>query len=183
VFRLIRIIAIAAIVAGCAAHPARPAGSALPTLHLSPSSLGRELALQQRLEIGFGDKSQTLDALLEVDSKELRLGVQAMGQTALTLNWDGKLLREHRADWLPPSLTGDGVLFDLQLVYWPAQTIRAALPVDWTLEDSAGHRRLLHAGAEVVAIDYLSADHVLLTQAHESYRLDITSAQAERAGQ
>lgn len=182
-FRLIRIVAIAILVGGCAMQPSRATPGALPSLRLTPASLGHPMALQQRLQVIAGDNSQTLDALLEVDAKELRLGVQALGQSALTLHWDGKTLQQHRADWLPPTLTADRVLFDLQLVFWPADAIRAALPSDWSLQESAGVRNLLHSGTTVVSVAYSDKDHAQLSQAGDAYRLDIESSSVAGAGQ
>jgi len=178
VLRLIAIVALAVMLAACAGQPVRAPISELPTLRLSPASLGFEMALQQRLQVIVGDKSQTLDALLEVDAGELRLGVQALGQSALTMRWDGKELQQRRADWLPPALSADRVLFDLQLVFWPADAIRAVLPANWTLQEAPGRRLLLNAGAEVVSVEYLTADHAVLKHLREAYLLDVTSTSA-----
>jgi hypothetical protein len=183
VFRLIRCLAIAAMLTGCAANPPHATLGDVPALRLSPASLGHDLAVQQRLQIVAHGQSQTLDALLEVDAQQLRLGVQALGQSALTLQWDGKTLQQQRADWLPPVLSGDRVLFDLQLVFWPAEAIRSALPSDWSLQESAGQRHLLHAGTEVVRVNFVAADRAVLTQLLDDYSLDITSTAAAGAGQ
>jgi len=183
VFRLIGNLLVALLLIGCAANPSRSPFGELPTLRLSPISLGHTLALQQRLQVTVHDKTQTLDALLEVDGQELRLGVQALGQSALNLHWDGHTLQQQRADWLPPSLSGERVLFDLQLVYWPAEAIRAALPTDWSLQESAGQRHLLHAGTAVVDVTYPTENHAVLNQLRDGYQLDITSTTADGAGQ
>jgi hypothetical protein len=181
VLRLIRLLVVAAMLSGCAGQPSRAPLGELPTLRLSPASLGHDLALQQRLQVIVRGNSQTLDALLEVDARELRLGVQALGQSALTLRWDGKQLQQQRADWLPPTLSGDRVLFDLQLVFWPAEAIRPALPADWSLLESAGKRQLLHAGVETVTVDYVADNHAVLKQVRDGYQLDITSTTAAGA--
>jgi hypothetical protein len=183
VFRLIQILAIAMLLAGCAMQPPRATPGTLPILRLTPASLGHPMALQQRLQVVAGDKRQTLDALLEVDADELRLGVQALGQSALTLRWDGKTLQQRRADWLPPTLTADRVLFDLQLVFWPADAIRAVLPADWSLQESAGVRNLLHSGTTVVSVAYPDKDHAQLSQTGDAYRLEIESFSVAGAGQ
>jgi hypothetical protein len=175
VFRLSAGLFLLLAVAACASAPPRPSLNDLPVLALTPASLGRELALQQRLEVTVAGRSQVLDALLEVDADELRLAVQMLGQSALTLSWDGKQLQQQRADWLPPTLDGARVLFDLQLVYWPAQEIRAALPEDWQLLEQGSTRQLMHAGQTALTIEYLDAGHVRLTQPKEAYVLDIQS--------
>ncbi len=163
------------LLAGCAAQPVREPAAELPTLNLTPASLGRELAWQQRLEITVGERSQTLEALLEIDPRQLQLGVQALGQSALTLRWDGKDLQQTRADWLPPGLDGARVLFDLQLMLWPVEQIRAALPKDWQLLDAGGQRRLLYRDVEILSVDYPSDRRVVLVHARDHYRLDVSS--------
>jgi hypothetical protein len=173
--RLIASFVLAAALCGCAPASPRIALGELPVLHLSPASLGRELALQQHLQVGVGEHSQAVDALLEVDAQELRLGMQALGQSALTLRWDGKHLDEQRADWLPPVLNGERVLFDLQLVLWPAAEIRAALPAGWSLQESKGERQLLQGTTEVAKVVYPAEGHAVLTQLRDNYRLDIES--------
>jgi hypothetical protein len=160
---------------GCAAAPPRATLGEMPVLHLSPASLGRELALQQHLQVDVGARSQALDALLEVDAKELRLGVQALGQSALTLRWDGRKLDEQRAKWLPPMLGGERVLFDLQLVLWPAPAIRAALPSGWSLRESGNGRQLLEGSTEVATVAYPAEGHAVLHQLRDHYQLDIVS--------
>jgi hypothetical protein len=175
VFRLIAIALLVLGLSACVSAPARPAVDDAPQLVLTPASLGRELALQQRLEVTVAGRRQTLDALLEVDASELRLAVQALGQSALNLVWDGKTLQQQRADWLPPSLAGERVLLDLQLVYWPLETLRAALPTGWQLEARASHRQLLHQGQPVLEIEYLEEGHVQLKQFRENLVLDIRS--------
>lgn len=177
-FRLISSAPMLLLLAACAAAPVRPAMDDLPKLSLTPASLGRELAEQQRLELTVAGQSQTLDALLEVDRSQLRLAVQMLGQSALSLVWDGKQLQQQRAQWLPPTLDGERVLFDLQLVYWPVESLRAALPAGWQLEEQGKRRRLLHQGEAVLEIEYPGEGHVRLTQPRETYVLDILSVSA-----
>ena len=177
-FRLIALLAMLLALSGCANQPSRPPAQAMPVLNLAPSSLGRVLALQQRLQVSFTGKQQTLDAMLEVDASKLRLAVQAAGQPALRLDWDGHSLQQVRAPWLPSALTGERVLFDLQLVYWPTAVFRAALPAGWTLVDTDGMRRLQHDGADVAIVTKRPGDSAALEHPAEGYRLDIRSIPA-----
>ena len=173
--RLIASFVLGAVLCGCAPASPRIVLGEVPLLRLSPASLGRELALQQHLQVGVGERGQAVDALLEVDAKELRLGMQALGQSAMTLRWDGSKLDEQRADWLPPVLNGERVLFDLQLVLWPAAVIREALPAGWSLREAGGERQLWQGETEVVSVAYPGQNHAVLTQQRDHYRLDIES--------
>jgi hypothetical protein len=169
--------------AGCATTPrapqaAMPADNA-PLLRLAPAALGRSLALQQQLTVTHGDESHRLDALLEADATELRLIVQAVGRPALRLRWDGTTLEQTRADWLPPQLTGERVLSNLQLAYWPPQAITAALPTGWTLVATDATRELRQGDEVVIAIAYPSPQRIEIDQRRAGFRLDIDSVPLE----
>lgn len=175
-FRLRTICAILALcLTACSGQSSRDASTDGALLMLSPASLGHELALQQRLTLHAGQAAQDFDALLEVDSLELRLSVQAMGQSALVLHWDGKRLRQQRASWVPATLQAEQVLSDLQLVYWPAESVRSALPAGWTLLETSNGRELIQASLHRATVRYLEPGHVALERFEPSYRLDIVS--------
>lgn len=161
---------------GCAVgRPIAP--PAVPLLQLAPAELGRELALQQRLTFIRGERREQIDALLEVDGKEVRLLLHQSGQSALRLYWDGQVLTESRADWLPAELNAARVLSDLQLVHWPIEAIQSQLPAGWRVTRGDGSR-LLRAGDELVAqVEYLQAHQQRLTQHRFGYELEIASAE------
>lgn len=135
------------VLVGCTRLPPKPR-IVLPTLHLAPAAYGGSVALQQRLRFEFGPQRREMDALLEIDADAVRLAVQAMARTGVTLVWDGNTLQQTRADWLPAAVRGERVLDDLQFVHWPVDAIRAALPTGWSVDaGSAGgveSRRLMH---------------------------------------
>ncbi len=163
------------LLAACAQLPPRAAVE-LPALRLSPASLGRSISLQQRLHFTFGAQQRDMDALLEADPAEVRLLVQAMGQSGVRLSWDGKNLQQQRAQWLPPAVRGERVLDDLQFALWPADAIRAALPQGWTLDEQGGIRSLQHDGRTWLRASGDAANgHALLENLAEGYRIDIES--------
>lgn len=175
---MIRTLLIAAILllAACAGTSPRSAGDS-PELRLSPASLGRELVLQQQLTFTIGGEQRSMEALLEVDANGVALAVQAAGQSALVLRWDGAHLQEQRAAWLPPQVRGERVLNDLQLSYWPAQAIRAALPDGWTLEEDRDVRRLREHGLDVATVRFVSPDRIEIESHRDGVRLSIVSSQ------
>ncbi len=122
--------------AGCAATPAP---EQVLALRLEPAALGRDLALQQRMSVTAQGRTQQLDVVLEVDREAVRLAVLDLGQTVARLEWDGRELKETRAAGWPAAVSGARVLTDLQLVYWPLEAIRPALPDGWSVQvDGAG---------------------------------------------
>lgn len=140
------VLALLAPLAGCVHPPRLPEPYAL---RLSPASLGRELALQQRMTLTVHGFTQQMDVALEADAQAVRLAVMAFGQTVARLDWDGRELKESRARGWPPAVTGARVLGDLQLVHWPAAAIRAALPAGFSLDEDGG--RMLRVGDTVLA--------------------------------
>lgn len=180
--RLIVHIALCLLLAACATRAPQPLAE-LPPLRLTPASLGQELALQQKLTFRRGGQQRELDALLEVDGKEVRLLVQAMGQSGVKLSWDGERLQQQRAPWLPPMVRGERVLDDLQFALWPLDAIRATLPAGWRVDETDGERRLLDAQGKpwLLARDAGGPGSVRLTNLAEGYELDVRSMPMEDA--
>lgn len=155
------------------AHRLPVAKVALPPLQLAPAALGQSLAAQQRLHFQFGNQQRDLDALLEVDASEVRLAVQALGQSGVRLQWDGKQLSQQRAPWLPPAVRGERVLDDLQFALWPTAAIAAVLPAGWQLSDDGHTRRLSQGGQDWLVLTRQANGQLQLDNRAEGYRLDI----------
>lgn len=182
-FRMIPMLLVALLLASCASAPERASSKAelsggMPTLRLAPSALGRELALQQRLDFFHGERRESIEAMVEVDVRSVRVVMHAQGQVALRLDWDGQTLQQTRAEWLPQALTAERVLDDLQLVYWPMAAIKERLPDGWLIAESPGSRRLMQGGELVVTVVYPAPDHARLRQRRQGYVLDIHSVPA-----
>jgi hypothetical protein len=180
--RLIALLLLCLSLAACPQRRAPEPLAVLPPLRLAPAALGRELSLQQKLHFRFGTQQRELDALLEVDASEVRLAVQALGQTGVSLRWDGSELQQQRASWLPEAVRGERVLDDLQFVLWPADAVRAALPPDWRLEEHAGVRRLLRNETVWLSATPLDPQRVRLENFAERYSLEIESADVGAPG-
>lgn len=129
-------------------HAEAPETASLPSLRLHPGSLGASFSVSQRLHFSHADDAgapRTLEALLEVDTQELRLAGFAFHQRVFTLHWDGQELTESRVPQVPRQLKAEDVLRDLQLAYWPAEVLRAHLPEGWQVSDD-GTTRVLSRG-------------------------------------
>lgn len=179
------------VVSGCATQPALPA-SQIPEPKLSPASFGGDVSLAQRLSFERngevpGNPPRTLDALLEIDSKSVRLAGIAMGQRVLSLAWDGTTLAVKRHPQLPAQVDPARVLRDIQYAYWPTTVIESVLPAGWSLQDDGSQRRLLHDGREVLRIDYDASPRwngkLRLDNQREGYRLSIQSTAQETSAQ
>ncbi|MGA9526285.1 MAG: DUF3261 domain-containing protein, partial [Myxococcaceae bacterium] len=172
----------------CATAPTRPVAPevSLPMLQLAPAQFGEPVSLAQHLTFthaGAPDEARSLEALLEIDDEALRLAGFALGQRVFTLVWDGKTLDAQRAPQVPAQLQAAPVLRDIQLVYWPAESVRAALPPGWVLEDAPGSRVLSSDGRAWVTVRYDGEPRWVgraeLVNEAEHYRLTIQSRRNE----
>ena len=165
-----------AALAGCAPRPRLPTLPEPYALRLAPASLGRELALQQRMTLTVYGFAQQMDVALEVDAQAVRLVVMAFGQVLARLDWDGRALRESRAPGWPPAVTAARVLSDLQLVHWPADAIRAGLPTAFSLEAHEQGRVLRVGGTTLARVRYPAAGVAELDNLAGHYRLRLETA-------
>ncbi len=174
---------LAALLVACAAPPGTSpldANRQTPLLRLSPAALGRSLALQQQLVVTAAGQTQRVEVLLEAEPDAVRLAVLNLGQTAARLEWDGQRLQETRAAWWPAAVRGELILSDVQLVWWPADAVRAALPSGWALRETPGTRELVERGEVAAVVRYLSPTEVELDNLRAGYRLGIESIDLTR---
>ncbi len=165
-----------AVLAGCATPPPSATAPAL-LLRLPPASLGRRLALAQRLHVWAGAHEVEFEALLEADEQTLRLALLAFAQPLARLHWDGTTLTQHAAPGWPTAVSAERVLSDLVLVLWPAEAVAAALPPDWSLQHDSTGRELRWRGAVVQRVRHDGLQRVRLEHLVLGYRMQIDSQQ------
>src|SRR5262245_13009736 len=123
-------------------------------LKLSPATLGESISLQQHLTVDWNGSSDELDIALEVDRQQLDLVGLVLGQRVLTLSYDGQILNSWRHPLFPAAVRSEDILEDLQLVLWPADAVREALPGGWRIEENSRRRTLLAGEMPVTVISY-----------------------------
>lgn len=172
------VLAATLLLAACAHAPRRPSPS--PALRLAPAALAASVSLQQRLTVSHGARTQRADALLEVDDEALRLVLLVGPRRMLTLVFDGESVEQERDPALPGALAGERFVDDIQLAYWPAAAIRAALPPGWTLDESPLRRILRRDGASAIEVRYSQTTrwlgHIEIHHLGQDYWLAIDSA-------
>jgi hypothetical protein len=173
------------LISGCATlHPAKTttAPAARIGLKLAPATLGESLSLQQHLTVQRAGHTYGLDTVLQINPQQLDLIGLAFGQRVMTLHYDGKTLQTWRHPRMPPQISGENVLEDIELTLWPAHAIRAALPAGWQIEDQQNRRVLSLNQVPIVIIDYVDTSgrrwgaKVVLTNLRYHYQLTIQSA-------
>ena len=167
----------ALLLAACTATPTTPARLGL---RLAPSELGESISVQQHLTVERAGKTDDLDAALEVDATRISLVGLALGMRVLSLDYDGRELREWRHPMLPSQVSAADVLEDLQLTLWPVEAISRALPAGWTVEEQGLRRTLRREGEVVATIDYSGSPRwrgtAVLDNQRYKYRLTVVSA-------
>lgn len=174
-------MAAALAIGGCASAPPQPTRLGLK---LPPSALGASISLQQHLSVERAGRIDHLDAALEVDDERVGMIGLALGQRVMSLEFDGTTLRSWRHALLPDQVRGEDVLEDIQLTYWPADVIRAALPAGWRIEEQDRRRTLWSDGTLVMVIDYSAEPRwggkVTLSNLRYQYQLTIQSVPTEQ---
>lgn len=168
----------------------------LPELPLlSPASLEQQWQVTQSVTLrplstgaDNGYPSQTLLAAWSVTPERLDLaGLTPMGQTLLTLGYDGTKLSEFTSPLLPEEVSGRDILTQIQLAYWPVDTIQQALAgSDWQLE-AAGDRILYfrQRPAMTIAISHgnqsdTALESISITNHLMHYQLEIQTLTREK---
>ncbi len=177
-------VAAALAIGGCASMQPQPAPPARLGLKLAPAALGASISLQQHLSVEREGRIDQLDAALEVDADHVDMVGLALGQRVMSLEFDGTTLKSWRHALLPEQVRGEDVLEDIQLTYWPAEAIRAALPAGWRIEEKGKRRTLWSDDALVMVIDYSAEPRwggkVTLSNLRYQYRLIIQSVPTDQ---
>jgi len=153
---------LAVNLAGCAALPAPETAPPveLPPL-LPPATLGASHDAQQILRAAFGEHEVVLRSVVHATPDQIEMVIlTALGQRAISVNWNGKDWKVETAPMVPATLRPESLLADLQLALWPLATLQAAYhPAGWEVtEPGGGVRRLRHDGKLIAEVDYADAD-------------------------
>jgi hypothetical protein len=161
-------------------HPAAQKPVARTGLLLAPATLGASISVQQRLTVTRADHIDQLDTALEIDPQQLNFVGLALGQRVMTIHYDGKNLQIWQHPLLPKQVRGVDVLEDLELTLWPINTIRAALPTGWAIQEHDKQRTLLLNNRPIMIINYSGKKRwlgkIVINNLYYHYRLTILSS-------
>jgi len=109
--------------------------------------------VQQKVDVSFNGKRETMIAQLEVDAKGMRfVGMTPFGQKLLQLDFDNSRVA---AQALPGSGLDPTLLLALvQIASWPAERVRAGLRVATEVTDVEGRRSLVENDKGIVVVKY-----------------------------
>lgn len=150
-------IALAILLAGCQSWRAPEP----PALALAPAALERHVAIVQKISGGNALQQDVMLAHIEVQQDTLAMaGTTPDGQLLFQLQLHDETITAGTARWAPAAIKPQRILSDFQLSFWPADSIRAALPDGWQLDDAADGlaRSLRYRDTTVVSIRYGASD-------------------------
>lgn len=170
----------------------------LPELPLlSPATFGQQWQVTQSVTLQplAGDDSaphrsgQTLLAAWSVSPARLDFaGLTPTGQTLLTLSYDGQQLTETTSPLLPKEVSGRDILAQLQLAYWPLNSIQQALSGSpWSLRQVNPGRRELWLNGQLALDLQISPpgpsgqplESIIITHPLRGYQLKIQTISRE----
>jgi hypothetical protein len=147
------------LASGCGTRlrkPAEPSSSPL----VAPAAAGAR-AVSQVVRGVYGDRTITLQGALTLENNVLTLiGLTTLGQRAYTIRFDGDQVTTERAPFVPASIEPERLLADVQLAYWPLESLRtrwaaAGLEVS---EPHPGTRRVRRGDRLIAEVHYASPD-------------------------
>jgi hypothetical protein len=157
--RLTAVVALLALY-GCA-HQRTPITSNDTRPLLAPASLQGDRSANQIVRGAFGEREMVLNCVIAVQGSALSVvGLTTMGVRAFTLRYDGQTINVQTYLPVPPQLTPERLLADIQLVYWPFSALQTELAkAGWELtEPFSGTRRLRRGDTLIAEIHYGQAD-------------------------
>ena len=109
--------------------------------------------VQQKVELGFNGRRETMIVELEVDAEGMRfVGLTPFGQKLIEGGYDNHTVR---ATLVPDKRLSPSLLLAmLQICLWPANEVRAGLGDSALVEESAGQRQILVNGKPVLQVSY-----------------------------
>jgi hypothetical protein len=128
---------------------------------LAPATLGAERAANQIVRGALGEREMTINCVVTVKGGTMTIvGLSAMGVRIFTIRYDGQATSVDNSLPIPPQLTPERLLADLQLVYWPINALQEPLQADgWQVTEPAPGTRRLRRDTQLVAeVHYASAD-------------------------
>jgi hypothetical protein len=128
---------------------------------LAPATLGASRDAQQILRAAFGEHEVVLRSVVHATPDQIEMVIlTALGQRAISVNWDGKDWKVETAPMVPTTLQPESLLADLQLALWPLPALQAAYhAAGWEVtEPGGGVRRLRHDGKLIAEVHYADAD-------------------------
>lgn len=141
------ILALLALLTGCQLLAPAPLPLAAP--------MQRPHQLEHLLTLTWGDRQLRLRCVLETGQGETRVvALNEAGLVLFQLHHTDQGLSVQRSALLPKAFPAQQIMADIQLIFWPASAIEAALPATWRLDVEANSRTLYHGDRLIAQVHY-----------------------------
>lgn len=121
------------------------------------------MSITQAVNGHYGNRYFSFLNQMEIDAQKMVLvGMGHMGSPVLNLVWDGRKLEATVSPLLQGDIHPGFLLRDMQLCFWPLETIRGGVKSpNWKIEESDDRlqRWVLFRDKKRIEIYYSSADH------------------------
>lgn len=175
------LFAVAALGA-CQVQPARVVEPETATQPLVAPGVAAPQSARQRLRAMVGDREIVLDCVVEVAAGKVTVvGLLPAGNRVFSVRYDGARVEQERTPQVPAQLRPEQLLADLQLAFWPAESLHDAFRGGpWKLtQPDARTRRLLRDGRLVAEVHYADGDpwrgRLWLVNFERQYALSVDS--------
>lgn len=143
---------IALLVSLCGCQLWAPPGE---SSRLLAPPFGEHREIQRDLEIRFGEHIHNAQARLSLTPDSTHIVItNDRDELMVEMRYQQGRLQTRRTPHLPPAVSGDDLIADLQLALWPLARLRAGLTPGWTLAADDEGRILRFNGATEARVDY-----------------------------
>ena len=123
------------------------------------ATFGEYREIQRGLEIRVGDRIHYAQARLGLTPESTHITITDEGDRLMVeMRYGEGRLNVRRTPYLPPEISADDLIADLQLALWPLERLRAGLTPGWTLAADDEGRILRFNGATESRVDYQSEE-------------------------
>ena len=119
------------------------------------ATFGEYREIERDLEIRLGERIHYAYARLSLTPDSTRITItDEGGRLMVEMQYGQGRLNVKRTPYLPPEVSADDLIADLQLALWPLERLRAGLTPGWTLAADDEGRILRFNGATESRVDY-----------------------------
>ena len=134
--------------------------------------------VEQLLTLSWKKQSRRLHCVLVTRPGDTRVvAITETGMPVFELQQTASNVDIDRSPLLPPQVSPDVILADIQLIYWPRDALLKALPPPLRLVDKPGFRKLYDGDKLEARVNYDGDDHwnspATLVNDHYGYRLRV----------
>jgi hypothetical protein len=128
--------------------------STAESIRFSPQSFGRDLTLNQQLQVRQAGQNHKVEVLLEINATHIRLAGFSAGHKVMSLVYDGQKLISDQSPFFPKAVSAASILENIALTFWPLPILQQQLPRGWSVIETPQQRDIYRDGVLYLSISY-----------------------------